>query len=750
MQGIYGARGRYTGPFRFWTYVINRAPEHHAAAVNYDTEITGEDLAPAGDVDEFSFYADAGSEYNIFLQSARSPFVRLQAFDPAGNYVAFVDAVAADTGLFAHGTGRFLRASAGAVTLRVFGESDHSVSDTGAYRVYIARINPLPEHIAAAIVLGDTVAGESIDRAGDVDEFTFSGNAGDEMNLAFQALPSSDVLRVDVFSPMNQSIAYAETFFADTTLYQSVTGVFTLPVTGSYRVRVASPNSRSANDTGPYRFFLYRINRQPESTPATLTLGDSLAGESIEVAGDIDEFRVAVPDSTGANLVVELASPPQGSSVISVEIVDSATGQAKGGASIGTAGVRSSSGRLRLGPGMHILRVSTGYYLPTLRAPYRIWLYGFSWGPEIVSDTFTIGDTVSGETIEPWGDADVFHFYGVRGQHVNLKFQGLNPGGGIHGLVASVRPPGQTFGLAATVFTQLSAPSLESFQSTRLDLPATGWYEVGIAGAANLIEERGAYRFALVLEDSLPEHHASSLIPGDSVGNESIDTPGDWDQFAVTATPGQELGIIFDGKDGTVDPFLYVRALDPANDDSLAGTVGQSERFTGPFTVPASGQVKITVYEPVGFYRTCSDATCGSAFRFVGPYGLSVVTVNRAPESAAVAYTVGDTLRGEAIATIGDFDQFTSSGTPGEPLGVFVRMTAPPVGQPFHGLTVEIIDPATGDTLAGRGAETFGQQFWQVGSFNVPAGGNFVIRVRGTGFWGEDLTTGPYEFFIKR
>jgi hypothetical protein len=750
VQGIYGAKGRYTGPFRFWTYFITRAPEHHAAAVNYDTAITGENLAPAGDVDEFTFYADAGSEYNVFLHSARSPFVRLQAFDQGGNYVAFVDAVAADTGLFDHATGRFLRASPGTLTLRVFGEADHSVSDTGSYRLYIDRINPLPEHVAAAIVPGDTIAGESIDQAGDVDEFTFSGNAGDEMRLAFQSLPPSDVLRADVLSPGNQSIAYAETFFSDTTLYQSVTGMFTLPATGTYRIRVASPNSRSGDDTGPYRFFLYRINRQPESTPATLALGDSLTGEGIEVAGDIDEFRVVVPDSTGAYLVVELESPLLGSGSLFAEIVDSATGEVKGSAAIQTAGVRSPSGRLKLGPGAHIVRVATAL-LPTLRATYRIWLYSFSMGPEAVADTFAIGDTVTGESVEPWGDADIFHFYGVRGDHVNVLFQGLAPVFETVWLRAWLTTPGSPEAYPAVIVgSPTSSASLESFQSTRLDLPVTGWYNLMISGASNVIGERGPYRFAIVREDSLPEHVSASLVPGDSVGNEPIDTPGDWDQFAVTATPGQELGIIFDGKDGTVDPFPYVRARDPANDDSLAGTVGQSERFTGPFTVPASGQVKITVYEPVGFYRTCSDATCGSAFRFVGPYGLSVVTVNRAPESAAAAYTVGDTLRGEAIATIGDFDQFTSSGTPGEPLGVFFRMTAPPVGQQFHGLTVEIIDPATGDTLAGRGAETFGQQFWQVGAFNVPAGGNFVIRVRGTGFWGEDLTTGPYEFFIKR
>jgi hypothetical protein len=37
-----------------------------------------------------------------------------------------------------------------------------------------------------------------------------------------------------------------------------------------------------------------------------------------------------------------------------------------------------------------------------------------------------------------------------------------------------------------------------------------------------------------------------------------------------------------------------------------------------------------------------------------------------------------------------------------------------------------------------------------IGSFTVPSSGTFLIRVRGTGTFGEDITTAPYEFFIQR
>ena len=88
---------------------------------------------------------------------------------------------------------------------------------------------------------------------------------------------------------------------------------------------------------------------------------------------------------------------------------------------------------------------------------------------------------------------------------------------------------------------------------------------------------------------------------------------------------------------------------------------------------------------------------------------------------------------------------------PGDTLTAYIRLTAPPVGgDQFHGLTLEVIDPATGNALIGSLAQFFGQTFNPVGSFAVPAGGGFLIRVRGSGTFGDELTTAPYEFFVRR
>jgi len=85
-------------------------------------------------------------------------------------------------------------------------------------------------------------------------------------------------------------------------------------------------------------------------------------------------------------------------------------------------------------------------------------------------------------------------------------------------------------------------------------------------------------------------------------------------------------------------------------------------------------------------------------------------------------------------------------------LHAFFRMLAPPeMNETSHGVSVEMFDPLSGQPSTRSSASYFGtSQLYPVGSFVVPPSGSFVIRFRGTGFWGEDITTGPYQFLIIR
>jgi len=738
---------RYRGPYRFWSYVINRAPEHRPAAMPLAAEVRGETIDRAGDVDEFTFAAAAGAEYNAFVQAPRA--VRLEVAPVTGPVLAIATSSESDTALFTHATGRFQVPTAGTYMVRVAGTAPSQIADTGAYRLFLYPIDRRPEHVSATITPGDTISGEQIDRPGDIDEFTFSGVAGEEFNTFFQAENGSPEtsLQLEVVDGAGTVLRTVQSVGTDTRLLRQVTGRFALPGTGTYRLRVSgvTPYYPYDRNYGAYRLFLARINRRPETLPATLAFGDSVSGEAIDVPGDVDEFRVTVPDSSGANLVLEVESPPDAG--LTAQLIDSATGHVIATTSTSQVGTPAATGRMQVAPGRYIVRVGTSgdaYDRSTLRGPYRLWFYRFGYGPEAVPDTFAIGDTISAETIDPPGDIDVFHFRGVRGQHVNIALQGLAApsAGGFQAFITG--PTGYSI-----VFSGTSAAALGDHQTLRIDLPATGWYEIDVSGAgwAGVRAERGAYRLAVEPLGAAPEHVSSALVPGDSVTTEAIDTPGDWDEYTVTASPGQELNVIVHS---TRTDFLYpyLRIFDRTTGDSLV-TALYGDHFTGPFRVPASGQVGIAVYQPDGFFRFCSDATCGGYFRFVGGYAFRVVAINRAPETVPAAYAVGDTVRGEAVFPGGDIDEFTATAVPGDTLTAYIRLTAPPVGGGY-GLTLEVIDPATGNALIGSLAQFFGQTFSPVGSFAVPAGGRFLIRVRGSGTFGDDLTTAPYEFFVKR
>src|SRR5207249_1954128 len=199
--------------------------------------------------------------------------------------------------------------------LRVTGVATATGGDKGSYRFYAYPVNRAPEHTPAAIVPNDTVVGESIDQAGDLDEFTFDGVQGQELNVFFQALPGPSALglRLDVArTGGGPTIATVQSTPADTAWPQRRTGRFVLPSTGSFTIRVSSAFDNVGADRGPYRFFLHPIDRHPEVAPDSVVFGDSVLDEAIDLPEDIDEFRVTVPDSSYTNLVLRLGDSAAG------------------------------------------------------------------------------------------------------------------------------------------------------------------------------------------------------------------------------------------------------------------------------------------------------------------------------------------------------------------------------------------------------------------------------------------------------
>ena len=735
---------RYVGAYTFRFHTINRAPETAPSSIAANTEIAGESIDVFGDIDEFTVSTPGAGDYNVFFQGNALREAQLEVLPPGSAALTPLLTVPADTGLFQHATGRFTVVQAGTMTLRVSGLSDLHMADTGAYRFYVYAVNPLPEHVTGIITPGDTIS-ESIDLPGDIDEFSFTAPAGAEFNVLFQPqVASGAVLRAEISGPAG-AIASVEGYGPAPDLYHLVSGRFAVPVAGTYRVRVTGAGSTTPLHTGPYRLFLYGVDRHPESVPEALTLGDSVSSEAIDLPGDIDEFKITVPDSIGAAVALQIDAAPGIGEVVRATVFPP-TGDSLGYVNLFAPGAQGGVGFLHLGPGTHTIRVQGIQYdnRSVIRTRYQLWAYRFRFEPEVAADTFAIGDTVSGESIDVPGDLDRFYFYATRGQLVNVAFQGLNASSsGAFQLQVST-PERFPF---LFIVSPTSAPALGDHQTTRLDLPFTGWYQIDILGSTAAVSrlDLGPYRFAVEPLDPGPEQVGPGLVPGDSITTESIDWLGDWDQFTVTAPAGSEVAVFFSA---TPPDFNYPRALvfDSLTGDAFFELAGLGSGQTGPILVPGSGRLAVAVREYTYTSRFCYDATCGGLFHFVGPYQLGVVSVNRVPESVGAAYTVGDTVRAESISPLGDIDEFTGSATPGATLQVFYRMAATTV--PADGsIQLTIIDPATDGVLIGSGYAAVNQAYFSPGSFTVPASGNFRVRIRA--YPATSVTTVPYEFVIR-
>jgi hypothetical protein len=735
---------RYGGPYTFRFHAINRAPEQGGSAIVPNTTI-GERIDEFGDIDEFALTNTPDADFNVFMQSSAQLQTQLDVTPPGGSPL---QTVPTDTGLFQHATGRFHVEQGGTLSLRASSFYDRQIADTGSYRIYVYQVNPLPEHIASTIAPGDTIAGESIDLPGDVDEFSFTAVAGAEFNVLFQPQGAiGALLRAEVVGPAG-TIASVGGNAPVSDLFQLVTGRFMTSTAGTYRIRVTGAVSTTPQDTGQYRLFLYQVDRHPESLPQELAPGDSISGEAIDLPGDIDEFTVTVPDSIGAAVELQIETAP-GIGDWARATVFPSSGDSLGYVDVNTVGEQRSVERLRLGPGTYTIRVEgvNSNQRSLVRTRYQLWMYRFVFTPEIAADTFAIGDTVSGEALNVPGDVDAFHFYGTRGELVNIALQGMSAPTNTSFQLWLIGP-----GTDANPFLFVQSPTaaaaLGDYQTTRLDLPFTGWYRIEIKGSSigGNRQETGPYRFTVESLDAGPEHVSAELVPGDSVTTESIDALGDWDQFRVTASPGDEIAVVFSATPSN-QSFASALVFDSATGDQffeLSGAGGTWQ--TGPVPVPVSGHLALAVREGAYTGRFCIDATCGGLFHFVGPYRLSVVRVNRAPENAPAAYTLSDTVRAESIAPIGDIDEFTGSGAPGAVLSVFYRMaaaTAPPDGS----IQLQVIDPATQAVLVGDGYAAVNTSFFTPGSFTVPASGNFLVRIRA--YPATSVTTVPYEFFIR-
>ena len=170
-------------------------------------------------------------------------------------------------------------------------------------RFRLALYSTRPERVGAAVLLGDTTSGESIDAPGDVDDFTVSGSPGDSLFVALAGgdptIAASLQVQLPVgVNPQNQPAAH--TANASQPLLATVTPVAYLGGSGTITFRVAGLATVAQHKSrGPYRVAALRAPATaPESRSAALVIGDSVLAETLWAPVDVDRYVLTTPPGT--------------------------------------------------------------------------------------------------------------------------------------------------------------------------------------------------------------------------------------------------------------------------------------------------------------------------------------------------------------------------------------------------------------------------------------------------------------------
>lgn len=521
---VFGFRASHRGDYSLYLYPLQTEPETVPPRFEIGDTVANEAIDVPGDVDVFYFQGAAGQEVIAFLQtldgpdghtlwlSIRDSARALEIRGTLGN--------AGDTILEARSSGRFVLPQTGTYMARVEGPLWPSYWDRTAYRFHIYPVSRRPESVDARVAIGDTVTGEAIDAVGDVDEFTFTGTAGQEVNVLFRRdSGAGEAIELRLIGPGGLIGNPVPVVNRSLSLDEKGTGRVVLPHDGEYTVRIEGPESGSPERaTGAYAFEIYPINRAPESVAPRVAIGDTVTGESIDRPGDVDEFTVAATEGQYLNAVVySLASDPGAAFHLELLLSD------HGFIAETRPGTESdalwATGRIRLPvTGDYTIRIRAyGDQGSMGRGAYGFALVPIDPAPESLAATIAVGDTIVGESIDHIGDVDRFTFYGEKGQKIDL--------------VAWEEPGGRgPFHFKILLPSGKLLPNWElrtgEHSTGPLELPTTGHYTIEVAGASEPDTSTGAYGFVVVLVDPASERVASTIARGIASGADRTPSAG--------------------------------------------------------------------------------------------------------------------------------------------------------------------------------------------------------------------------------
>ena len=393
-----GADADDRGAYRIRADRVQRAPEADPPALQLGTAVEAE-IGSVGDVDEFTFQGTAGQQVSVLAQivSGMSGGIAVELVRGA-TVVARAEVPAPAAPLLELAIGRTPLPEDGAYTVRVLGPAAGSTAAaSGRYRLTLYRPDNGTEG-AAALALDGSPVTAALDAPGDVDDFTFSGTAGQMVVLRLAAAPANAPIEAALLNPAGLGgvavAAEGDERYSERSTLQS---------TGTYTVRVFSG---SALGMGAYTVEAYTIDPAPEHVPAAIAIGQTVTGERIDRPGDLDLFTFTGDATRELNLFLgwdagesELAAfihRPNGAPTGMFTFAGEPTLDGR------------SSGRFRLESAPYVVRVGARSNDPT--GPYALRLFPIDPTPEGRAAAYTLGTTVQGEPLYPAGDIDEYTF----------------------------------------------------------------------------------------------------------------------------------------------------------------------------------------------------------------------------------------------------------------------------------------------------------------------------------------------------
>jgi RHS repeat-associated protein len=410
--------------------------------------------------------------------------------------------------------------------------------------------NVRPEGIADPVFSYslNTVISSDISVIGEVDDYQFTATAGQQVFVDLQqALVGSIQLRL--LSPTGATVVTVGSN-PTTGNPQEADGFQTLPVSGTYTLRVTAPN----NTLGQYQFAVYEV---PNDPPTLITL-DTVYSGSIETPGSYDNYLFDVtagqtlmldygPFSVTGNIAGRLYAP-DGSLVFG----------SLNGVDYGPI-VFNQTGLYRLN--LDGSRDGTGTYQFQVR------------DVSPVIRPLQLDQTVSATITAPFM-SDVWQFSASSGQRIYFDMLALSGG-----LDVRLKAPDGT-----TVY-QGSNFVLSAMDFGPTTLNQTGLWSLQVTGSAGTIQ---SYSFRMW---NIPEPDTSTAVLNDLYAG-VIESPGRQDVLEIHGFAGQQLFVDFQQNSTWIEWNL--RRPDGTLMNSASSFL-VSQLDSPPVTLPVDGVYRLTI-----------------------------------------------------------------------------------------------------------------------------------------------------------